>query len=63
MVLAVILALTLVNAFAPRAAAGGHSFKMALFGAFTLCATGAVLLLVPPLANSMFSDALSQPLS
>ena len=63
MVLAVIISLTLVNAFAPRAAAGGHSFKMALFGAFTLCATGAVLLLVPPMANSMFSDALSQPIS
>jgi len=63
MVLAVIIALTVVNAFAPRAAAGGHSFKLALFGAFTLCATGAVLLLVPPLANSMFSHAMSQPLS
>jgi archaeal flagellar protein FlaJ len=63
MVLAVIIALTVVNAFAPRAAAGGHSFKLALFGAFTLCATGAVLLLVPPLANSMFSNAMSQPLS
>lgn len=63
MVLTVILALTAVNAFAPRAAAGGHNFKMALFGAMTLCATGAILLLVPPLAGSMFSDTLSQPIS
>jgi flagellar protein FlaJ len=63
MVLTVIVALTVVNAFAPRAAAGGHNFKMALFGAMTLCATGAILLLVPPLAGSMFSDTLSQPTS
>jgi flagellar protein FlaJ len=63
MVLTVILALTAVNAFAPRAAAGGHNFKMALFGALTLCATGALLLLVPPLASNMFSDTLTQPTS
>jgi flagellar protein FlaJ len=63
MVLTVILALTAVNAFAPRAAAGGHNFKMALFGALTLCATGALLLLVPPLASNMFSDTLTQPIS
>jgi flagellar protein FlaJ len=59
MVLTVILALTAVDAFAPRAAAGGHNFKMALFGALTLCATGAILLLVPPLAGNMFSETLA----
>ena len=64
MVLTVILALTAVNAFAPRAAAGGHNFKLALFGALTLCATGAILLLVPPLAGNMFSETLrGQPTS
>jgi flagellar protein FlaJ len=63
MVMTVVLALTVINAFAPRAASGGHSFKMALFGALTLCATGAVLLLVPPMASSMFSDTLTQPTS
>jgi len=63
MVMAVIMAMTVVNAFAPRAAAGGHSFKMALFGSLMLCTTGAVLLLVPPMANSMFSDTLTQPTS
>jgi flagellar protein FlaJ len=62
MVLAVILSLTVVNAFAPRAAAGGHSFKIALFGALTLCTTGAILLLIPPMASSMFSDTLVQPM-
>jgi archaellum biogenesis protein FlaJ (TadC family) len=50
-----------VNAFAPRAAAGGHSFKMALFGSLMLCTTGAVLILVPPMANSLFSETLTQP--
>jgi flagellar protein FlaJ len=63
MVMTVVLSLTVINAFAPRAAAGGHNFKMALFGALTLCATGAVLLLVPPMASSMFSDTLTQPTS
>ncbi len=63
MVMTVVLSLTLINAFAPRAAAGGHNFKMALFGALTLCATGAILLLVPPMASSMFSDTLTQPTS
>ena len=61
MVLAVILALTVVNAFAPRAAAGGHNFKLALFGGFMLTISGAVLLIVPGMASSMFSDTLTQP--
>jgi flagellar protein FlaJ len=62
MVMIVVLSLTVINAFAPRAASGGHRFKMALFGAITLVSTGLVLLLVPPVASSMFSDTLAQPL-
>lgn len=62
MVLIVILALTGVNAFAPKAAAGGHNFKMALFGAATMFASGIALILIPPMAASMFSDTLTQPL-
>jgi flagellar protein FlaJ len=62
MVLMVILALTLVNAFAPRAASGGHNLKIALFAAATMFASGVVLLLVPPMAAKMFSDTLSEPL-
>jgi len=62
MVLAVILALTVVDSFAPRAAAGGHNFKLALFGAFMLVTSGLVLLIVPGMASSMFSDTLSQPI-
>lgn len=63
MVLAVVLALTAINAFAPRAASGGHAYKMALFGAMTMAATGLVLLVIPPVAQGMFSDTLSQPLN
>jgi flagellar protein FlaJ len=62
MVLVVILALTAINAFAPRAASGGHGYKMCLYGAITMATTGLVLLIVPPVAQSMFSDTLSQPL-
>ena len=62
LVLIVILALTLVNGFAPRAASGGHNFKLALFCAATMFTSGLVLLLVPPIAASMFSDTLTQPL-
>lgn len=62
MVLMVILALTLVNAFAPRAASGGHNLKIALFAAATMFTSGVVLLLVPPMAANMFSDTLSEPL-
>jgi flagellar protein FlaJ len=60
MVLVVILALTMVNALAPRSAAGGHTYKIAFFGAFTMVASGLVLLIVPPMASSMFSDTLTE---
>jgi flagellar protein FlaJ len=63
MVLAVVLALTAINAFAPRAASGGHAYKMALFGAMTMAASGLILLVIPPVAQGMFSDTLSQPLN
>ncbi len=63
MVLVVILALTAINAFAPRAASGGHAYKTALFGAMTMVASGVLLLVIPPMAQGMFSDTLSQPLN
>lgn len=61
MVMIVILALTAINGFAPRAAAGGHSFKMAFFCAITMVTSGLILLTLPPLAQSMFNDTLSAP--
>ena len=60
MVLGVIIALTIVNAFAPRAAAGGHHFKLAFFGSLTMLTSGLVLLIVPPMAMSM-SDTVQLP--
>jgi len=58
-VLVVIICLTFVNAFACRAAAGGHRYKVAWFGAMTLISSGIILLGIPPLADSMFSDTLT----
>lgn len=60
MVMVVVVALTLINGFAPRAAAGGHSYKLAFFGGLTLVLSGLILLIVPPVARSMFSDTLTQ---
>jgi flagellar protein FlaJ len=60
-VMVVIVCLTFVNAFACRAAAGGHRFKVTLFLAFTMVCSGLILLVVPPLADSMFSDTLADP--
>jgi hypothetical protein len=34
---------------------------MALYGSMTLAASGLILLIVPPVAQGMFSDTLSQP--
>ena len=61
MVLVVILCLTAINAFAPRAASGGHRFKIAMYGTLTMAASGAILLLIPPIAQGLFSDTLSAP--
>lgn len=59
MVLAVVIALTLINGFAPRAASGGHSMKIAFFGGITLILSGLILLVVPPIAHSVFSSTLT----
>lgn len=58
-VLIVIICLTAVNAFACRAAAGGHRYKIALFASFTMISSGLILLVVPELAASLFSDTLT----
>ena len=62
MVLVVILCLTVINAFAPRAASGGHKYKMALFATLTMVSSGLILLIIPPVAQGMFSDSLAQPI-
>jgi flagellar protein FlaJ len=60
-ILVVVISLTGINAFAARAAGGGHKFRLALFGSMTLIASGLILLVVPPIASGMFSDTLTQP--
>lgn len=62
MVLIVVLALTLVNAFAPRAASGGHGLKLAFFGGLMLILSGLILIIIPPVAHGVFSDTLQSPL-
>lgn len=62
MVMIVILSLTAINGFAPRAAAGGHSYKAAFFGSITMVTSGIILLVLPPMAQSLFSDTLSTPI-
>jgi flagellar protein FlaJ len=59
MIMIVVIALTLVNGFAPRAASGGHGFKFAFFGGLTMVLSGAILLIVPPIAAGLFSDTLT----
>jgi flagellar protein FlaJ len=61
LVLVVVVALTFINAFAGRAAGGGHRFRLALFGSMTLIASGVLLLVIPGVAGSMFSDTLTEP--
>jgi flagellar protein FlaJ len=61
MVLLVVFALTAINAFAPRAASGGHAFKMAMSGSITLIASGVVLMVIPPMAAGLFSDTVAAP--
>jgi flagellar protein FlaJ len=58
-VMVVIICLTFVNAFACRAAAGGHRYKFCLFAAVTMISSGLILLIVPQLAASLFSDTLT----
>lgn len=60
-VMVVIVCLTFVNAFACRAAAGGHRYKFCLFAAVMMISSGIILLVVPALAARMFSDTLSSP--
>ncbi len=60
-IMVVVVSLTFINAFAARAAGGGHRFRLALFGSMTLISSGVILLVVPHIASGMFSDTLTQP--
>ena len=52
----VVLVLTGVNAFAPKAADGGHGLKVAYSLSITMALTGLLMLAVPALANMIFSS-------
>ena len=56
LVTSVILVLTVANAFAPKAAEGGHSMKLAYNLAITMTISGVLLLAVPTFANGLFSS-------
>ena len=51
---AVILVLTIANAFAPKGAEGGHSYKLVFNPAITMVISGFLMLAVPKMANSIF---------
>ena len=58
LVTSVVIVLTAANAFAPKAAAGGHSFKMLSNLGFNMVLTGALMLAIPAFAGSMFETIL-----
>jgi flagellar protein FlaJ len=58
-VIVVILILTATNTFAPYAAAGGHIYKLCLYGAVTTFLTGFAMLVVPALVQFIFASVSS----
>ena len=56
LVTAVVLVLTVANAFAPKAAEGDHSMKLAYNLAVTMTISGVLLLAVPTFAGGLFSS-------
>jgi flagellar protein FlaJ len=52
----VALALTCINTLAAQMVAGGSHYKLALFGALNMGATGLALVAIPPLAARMFGS-------
>lgn len=55
----VVLVLTFVNALAPKAADGGHSFKILYNLSRTMVITGVLILLVPWFADSLFGSIMN----
>ena len=59
LVTSVVLVLTITNAFAPKAAAGGHNYKFLFNLAANMIITGVLMLAVPRFASSMFTTILN----
>jgi archaellum biogenesis protein FlaJ (TadC family) len=55
MIIGIALVLSVANATAIFATAGGHFYKLFFYLAFTLSVTGAAMLLVPKVVTFMFS--------
>ncbi|HEX5367951.1 MAG TPA: hypothetical protein VFY10_00905, partial [Dehalococcoidia bacterium] len=58
-----IIMLTVANAFAPYAASGGHKFKLFMFLAMTMLASGIAMLVVPAVVEALFHSVSSTPLT
>lgn len=61
LVTTVVLVLTAVNTFAPKAAAGGSNLKLVYHGSIMLALTGAMMMGVPRFANSIFETIVNSP--
>jgi archaellum biogenesis protein FlaJ (TadC family) len=59
LVTTVVVVLTCVNAFAPKAAAGGGSLKTVYNLAIMMLISGTLMIIVPAFARSIFSSTLS----
>lgn len=55
LVVSVILSLTVANALAPHSASGGHRFRFLMILGVMMIISGAMMTLVPPMAQSIFS--------
>ena len=61
LVTSVVLTLTFSNAFAPKAAAGGHNFKFLFNLSILMIITSALMLLVPSMAGNLFDSIAENP--
>jgi archaellum biogenesis protein FlaJ (TadC family) len=51
LILAVVIAMTIANSFAPHFATGGHPIRIVFYGSFMCVMSGVALLLIPPVAS------------
>ena len=59
LVTAVLVVLTCANSFAPKAASGGHGYKVLFHLAINMIITGATMIAVPYFAGSIFQSILT----
>ena len=58
LVTSVVLVITCANAFAPKAASGGHNLMILYYLSITMIIAGVLMLVVPAAASSMFHSIL-----